>query len=822
MERLFVLQKDRFCIGRPDTYVLQGYFQGNSIAGNKLRVFLDKEELPVQTEVLDGPSIRQKYMDQAQLAGYIDREYIFRIALPENFAGARELKVVQYQGEKRKCVHRIRTRRLKKRQRELDTYLESVRTENGRLLISGWAAGAGAVRAQVRTQKGKKLFCEERWFGREDVRGGYGEQERELLGADCGFEISVPDPGAERLRLILSAGGQKKEYRLSTGNVGKQGSAPSYARKAAAYFKRNGFWPTVRRCLEKLSQAGGLGEESYDRWRKKRLPSPEELERQRKTLLSGQPLISIVVPLYRTPLPFLKELVASVEAQTYANWELCFSDGSGADSPLTGYLEELMEKEPRIRVTAAQKQLGISENTNEALKLARGDFIAFADHDDLLAPEALFTCVTAILEQPDTDLIYSDEDKVSMNGKEYFQPHFKPDFNIDLLRSMNYFCHLVLVKRTLLEKAGGQLDPACDGAQDYDLVLRCAEKAEGIRHIPRVLYHWRAHRDSTAENPESKRYAFEAGCRAVQAHLDRCGIDARVTEGEYPGLYRVHYAIPREQPLVSVIIPNKDHTEDLDKCLASILKKSSYQNLEFVIVENNSTQKETFAYYDRIQQEHGNVRVLYWKEEFNYSGINNFGAANARGEYLLLLNNDTEMIGENAIEELLGPCLRPDVGIVGARLYYPDDTIQHAGVIVGFGGVAGHAFIGSRRGDNGYFSRIICQADLSAVTAACMMVKRSVFEEAHGLDPEFQVAFNDIDFCLRVRSLGQLVVYNPFAEFYHYESKSRGYEDTPEKIERFNRESARFAGRWEELLKKGDPYYNPNLTLSKADFSLRP
>ena len=408
---------------------------------------------------------------------------------------------------------------------------------------------------------------------------------------------------------------------------------------------------------------------------------------------------------------------------------------------------------------------------------------------------------------------------MSMDGHKFFQPHFKPDFNLDLLCTVNYICHLFVAKRELVEKVG-MLRSEFDGAQDYDFIFRCTEEAEKICHIPKILYHWRCHEDSTAENPESKQYAFEAGRRAIEAHYQRKGIHATVENGEFLGLYRTKYILD-EKPLISIIIPNKDHIDDLDRCVQSILKKSSYPNLEFIIVENNSTEEKTFAYYEKLQKECSKAHVCYYKGNFNYSKINNFGVQYAKGEYLLLLNNDTEMINDDCIEELLGYCTRSDVGIVGARLYYEDDTIQHAGVVIGFGGIAGHCFVQQPRGNTGYCHRIICAQDYSAVTAACMMVKRSVFDEVGGLTEELAVAFNDIDFCMKVRQKGYLVVYNPYAELYHYESKSRGLEDTPEKLERFHKEIRTFETRWPEIMKNGDPYYNPNLSLETQDFSLK-
>lgn len=417
------------------------------------------------------------------------------------------------------------------------------------------------------------------------------------------------------------------------------------------------------------------------------------------------------------------------------------------------------------------------------------------------------------------DMIYTDEDKISMDGKTYFQPHFKSDFNIDMLRGTNYFCHLTVVKKGLYEKAGN-LNGEFDGAQDYDFVLRCVEHAENVVHIPKVLYHWRAHKDSTAENPESKLYAFEAGARAVQAHYNRIGINAKVESTKYLGIYRSKYQL-QEKPLISIIIPNKDHIEDLDKCIISIEKKSTYKNVEYIIVENNSEEERTFEYYKKMEAGNPKVRVVKWEKEFNYSAINNFGVTFAQGDYYLFLNNDTEIINENCLEEMMGYCQRKEVGAVGARLFYEDGTIQHAEVIVGLQGVAGHVSTGLPHDTPGYFGRAIIAHDCSAVTAACMLVKKEAFEKVNGFDTDLAVAFNDIDFCLKIREAGYLIVYNPYAELYHYESKSRGMEDNEKKVKRFMGEIKRFHEKWFDILYNGDPYYNPNLTLLENNFNLR-
>ena len=583
------------------------------------------------------------------------------------------------------------------------------------------------------------------------------------------------------------------------------------------YCRQYGVKRFIRHVVSKLFR---MDEMSYNRFRKKNKLTNQEIEKQREEVFGHMPLISILVPLYCTPMEYLKALVESVQQQTYKKWELCLSDGSGKGKMDISYIEECMKQDGRIKLVQSEKPLPIAENTNRALEIAKGDFIAFVDHDDFLEIDTLYECVKVINENPDTEIIYTDEDKVSMNGKVFYQPHFKSDFNLDLLRSMNYICHFFVVKRNVQEQVG-QLRQEYNGAQDYDFVLRCIEKSKHIYHISKVLYHWRAHQDSTAENPESKRYAFEAGIRALEAHLKRSRIKGTVTMTEQYGLYRVRYELDKT-PLISILIPNKDHVNDLKRCVQSLYKKSNYSNFEIIIIENGSVEDETFSYYNEVVTEHQNVQVVTWNDEkgFNFSALNNYGASYARGEYLLFLNNDTEILEENSVTEMVSHMNREEVGAVGARLYYEDGTVQHAGVIVGLGGIAGHAFREAAKCDGGYFFRSICVQDYSAVTAACMMMSKSLFEEIGGYDEGLKVAFNDIDLCMKIRSKNKLIVYTPYAEFYHYESKSRGLEDTKEKVERFNSEVEYFAKKWKRELEAGDPYYNKNLTLEKHDFSL--
>jgi GT2 family glycosyltransferase len=585
--------------------------------------------------------------------------------------------------------------------------------------------------------------------------------------------------------------------------------------KALRFYRRYGLRNFMRHLVRRTLKV----EQDYPKWLAQHLPDEDALEKQRKTAFALNPLVSIVVPLYRTSEVHLREMVESVLAQTYGHFELCLADGSGGESQIRGLLEDYEKKDGRIRVKVLADNLGISGNTNEAVRMATGDFVAFLDHDDFLPPHALFEVVSLVNGHPDAEVIYSDEDKVDMEGKRHFSPHFKPDFNLDLLRSTNYISHFLVFRKDIVDRVG-EFRRDFDGAQDYDFILRAVEEARHIHHIPRVLYHWRSHEASSADNPENKLYAFEAGKRALDAHYARQGIPATVSDGVSHGIYHAHYDWG-EEPLISIVVPNKDHIDDLANCIDAIEKRSTYRNFEWVIVENNSEKEETFEYYRKLEGANPRVQVVRYEGEFNYSAINNYGVGFTKGEYILFLNNDTEIINADCLSELLGYCLREDVGIVGAKLYYPDDTIQHAGVVVGMGGVAGHTFVGLPRYEYGYFSRENCAQDYSAVTAACMMTKKTLFQAVGGFSDDFRIAFNDIDYCLKVREKGKLVVYNPYAELYHFESKSRGQEDTPEKVERFNSEIDRFTKKWKEFLRKGDPYYNVNLTLDRADFSLK-
>ena len=557
----------------------------------------------------------------------------------------------------------------------------------------------------------------------------------------------------------------------------------------------------------------------YGPWYEAYRPDEEELDRQRKRKFRYAPLISVAVPAYRTPEKFLGQMIDSLLAQTYSNWELCIANGSPEDERMREVLDRYVRKDPRIRVKNLEKNLGIAGNTNAALGMAAGEFVGLLDHDDLLAPNALYEIALALENDRELDAVYTDEDKVTTDLSEHFQPHLKPDFSLDLLRSNNYICHFFVVRRSVVDRVGG-FRREFDGAQDHDFIFRCIETARKVGHVPEILYHWRTHKESTADNPASKMYAFDAGKRAIEAHLKRTGTAGTVSHTPDLGFFRVQYPVQGE-PLVSIIIPNKDEKESLEACVRSIREKTEYPNYEILIIENNSTTEEIFQYYKELSKD-PRIRLFRWKKEFNYSAINNFGVRQAKGEYLLFLNNDVTVITPGWIKEMLGVCQRKEVGAVGVKLIYPDNTIQHAGCVIGIGGIAGHMFVDMPANRTGYLHKASILQDMSAVTAACMMMKREAFEEAGGFTEKLSVAFNDVDLCLKVRKTGRLIVYDPYVQLYHMESKSRGAEDSKEKVRRFQEEIEYMRTQWIDILKKGDPYYNKNLSLTKWNYSLRP
>ena len=574
-------------------------------------------------------------------------------------------------------------------------------------------------------------------------------------------------------------------------------------KKRDSDIKAYGIGKTVGLLYEKATHKD---QKDYERWLERHKITEAIREVQKETVFDKQPCFSIVVPLYKTQEKYLKELVESIKGQTYSNWELCLSDGSGGDSPLKEILKELEHSDSRIKVISSKESLQIAENTNAAIDIATGDYIVFADHDDILSVDALYECTKCINENQEVDMIYSDEDKVSMDGQTYFEPHFKPDLNMDLLCSVNYFCHLVVVKRQLLEQAG-KLNGEYNGAQDYDFVLRCVENTDAVYHIPKILYHWRAHMDSTAENPESKRYAFEAGRRAIQKHYERIGLkDAYVEETAYPGTYRTRYKYA-DKPKVSIIIDEITKKELLGKTLQSI-KANDYPDYEVIIVDCTE-KKEIEKFVEKYQDKR--IRVKRGEKIWTAAKRKNEGAGCAEGEYLIFLAGNAEYADKEGISELVSVAMRSDVGVVGTRSYYKNGTVEHAGCVIGMNGTAGSLFEYTLRGENGYFSHIVTQMQYSAVAGACMMVKKDIFEKVNGFDEDYKGELGKVDLCLKIRNKHMSVVYNPYVKVMRWSNELRNNEND-EKL---------FKKQWAEILEKDDPYYNKNLSLSVSGCNIR-
>lgn len=537
--------------------------------------------------------------------------------------------------------------------------------------------------------------------------------------------------------------------------------------------------------------------------------------------LAQKPTISVLMPVYNTPAKLLEAAIQSVADQVYPHWELCIADDCSTVPHVRRILEAWQRKEPkRIKVALRETNGHIAHATNSAFALATGDWIALLDHDDLLRENALAEVALTLAEHPLAELIYSDEDKIDERGRRSL-PHFKCDYSPELFRSMNYFNHLTVHRAANIRAVGGWR-PGFEGSQDYDINLRILERidAGGVVHIPKVLYHWRAVEGSTALAGAEKSYAFTAGWKALEEHVARTGLDAEVREVPDAPYYRLKHRVATPEPLVTLIIPTRDKIDFLRTCLNSIREKTTYRNYEIIVVDNNSEEEETFAYFEESARDE-RVRVMAYPHAFNFSGINNAAVRLARGSIIGLVNNDIEVISPDWLTEMVSWVQQPAIGCVGAKLYYPDDTVQHAGVILGIGGVAGHSHKMSARNEHGYFSRLKLTQTLSAVTAACMLVRKSVYAEVRGLDSDhLTVAFNDVDFCLKVRQAGYRNVWSPFAEMYHHESKSRGTEDTPEKQARFRREVETMLSRWGHLLPT-DPFYSTHLSLEQEDFSFR-
>ncbi|MFV0352694.1 MAG: glycosyltransferase family 2 protein [Oscillospiraceae bacterium] len=555
-------------------------------------------------------------------------------------------------------------------------------------------------------------------------------------------------------------------------------------------------------------------------WYRADIPLKKELRAQRRIKFAIRPLISVVVPLYNTKEEYLVQLIKSVLAQSYTRWELVLVDGSDKGNEKRELVQKTAKEDKRVCYSRLYKNAGIAANTNIGLAEANGDYIILLDHDDVLQSHALYEVVKAVNETG-ADLIYSDEIVLDGNLKKLGEYHFKPDYGPDTLRGCNYFTHLCAFHHELLDEAGPE-SSAYDGAQDYDLFLRMSEKARIVHHIPKVLYFWRRHEHSTASDILQKPYALAAGEKALNAHLKRVKLPGKaVMQQAHPGSYRVKYEV-RGNPLVSVLIPNKDHTDDLERCVSSLYQKAGWDNIEVLVIENNSNRPETEVAYQKLEEQYPTLRVVRYKGGFNFAAICNFGAGYAKGEHLLLLNNDVELLTDDYVYELLSYSQRQDVGAVGNMLYYPDDTVQHAGLFIGIGGTAGVNHKGHDRGDGGDLFRLSTVQNMSAVTGASLMVKTSLYNDLGGMDEEnFGVAFNDVDLCLRLQEQGYWNVFTPFAEGYHFESKSRGYDTEGPAKERFDKEAAAFKNKYARILQEGDPFYNPHFTLETENYAYK-
>lgn len=691
--------------------------------------------------------------------------------------------------------------------------IDNVEREGANIVITGWAYSEKDKKVNINIRDICNVDIET--VQRVDIFHAYHQRQEAL---NSGFVIKIPftkkvemifTTDDERLVCKFSTKGKPKPQRISKIKILALRILsiinPYRIIRFIKFLMDNGIKETLLKIKSKLTKAA-LDGISYDNWFRRQLITPKGAEIQRKFKFDYSPKISLVVADINENGKYIDKMVESVLNQTYINWELFIPSKEINEEKLIEALKIYSNKDNRINVKF------LVNNANELLKEVTGDFIGLIGSNDLLTKDALFEMVKAINNNKKVDFIYSDEDKINEDESRYLEPNFKPDWSPDTFRSYNYIGNFTIFSRNLLDEVG-YLNNEYKNHKEYDMYLRLIEKANKIYHIARVLYHNRISENNVEENSLSE----ECGKEVLENHLKRIGLDASVSNGLITNTYKINYKIKNE-PKVSIIIPNKDEVDTLKTCINSILNKSTYTNYEIIIVENNSVSKEIFNYYDEISKI-DNIKVVIWKDDFNYSAINNFGFNKTNGDYIVLLNNDIEVISEDWIEEMLMYAQRDDIGIVGAKLYYPDDTVQHAGVILGIGGVAGHSHANFERNDDGFEGRLKIVQNLSAVTAACLMIRRNVYEEINGLNEDLAVAFNDIDFCLKVRKKGYLIVFSPYAEMYHYESKSRGKDDTKEKSARFESEIKTFHNTWGLWIR--DPYYNDNLTLDKEDFSLR-
>lgn len=756
--------------------------------------------------------------------GFKNTHIGFRLTVPCDIETT-SIEVNAYTDTLSECILNYDQRKINKYRdkRGIRSYIDefSYNEETKTYQVKGWAFSyeKEPITFSILNAAGKEVEFDYKSKGRVDLYSLSMVDEDQI---DCGYTIKWKGNAKEKYSFVLKTKNyQSKEIlqeKRSSQNV--LSKVPKLFKMLSYQHFKNGF-----RILKKKGFSGVIDRivhgssnwAEYDEWFNATKVTKEELERQRNTEFEFAPMISIIVATFNTKEEYLKEMIDSVRNQSYSNWQLCIGDGSTNDS-VEKYVKEHYGDDSRIVFKKLEKNYGISGNMNGALELVTGDYVGLFDHDDLLTPDCLYEFV-ASMQEVHHDCVYSDEDKLNDKTKKFEDPHFKPDFSIDLLCSHNYITHFFVVNMDIVRKVGG-MRSEYDGSQDHDFIFRCVEQANSVHHVPKILYHWRMHPLSTAMDPESKMYCYTSGKKAIESHFKRIGIDATVEMLPRPlyGMYHCKYTV-KDHPLVSILIPNYNHKDLLKGCIESLMNVNTYSNMEIVIVENNSTEQEIFDYYKELEETYSNVKVIYYEGDFNYSKINNYGVKYAHGEYILFLNNDTKVIEPDSIEDMLGVCQREDVGAVGAKLLYEDDTVQHCGVVVGYHGYATAAFSLIDRNDFGYMGRPRVSWDVSAVTAACLMTKREIFDEVGGFDEDFKVACNDVDLCLKIRSLNKWIVEDVFSVWYHYESKSRGLEDTPEKQARFQSEIARFQKKWPEILKNGDPFHNPNFDLDKGPFT---
>lgn len=803
---------------------VRGYLFSDSLSDVNLFAYADGKELSMKLQMVKRDDVWQIYYPifsnvmPNNVLGFYAKCYLTENKRPEQFSivAKTEKGTVLLGDADAKYLNKNQDKNT------LEYCIDSCSYAGDKFLCEGWAVSdiGKEVRLSVVDEQGEAVEANIVRKDRTDIKAAF------FINDDAFEKVGFFITGktlTKKLYIILNDGFTKKKARLEVKqnkdkafNSKKFKISKTDLRKGLSVLKNKGPVELYR----KIKYRGGFLGQVYNDWFLYNRISTIGIEKQKSYVFEYNPKISIIVACYNTGDKYLKDMIESVLNQTYQNFELCISDGSDNDS-VQNYIKEHYSNNEKIKYVRLDNNYGISGNMNAALELATGDFLALYDHDDFLEPNTFFECVKVLQGKDRADVVYTDEDRYDDESKLYIDPCFKTDFNVDLFRSHNFVTHFFMVNMDIVKEIGG-MKKEYDGAQDYDFMFRVFEKTDKIKHVHKILYHWRVYEASTAGNPESKLYAYDAGKKALEDHYKRIGIDADVEKLPKPfyGTYKTTYKISGN-PKVSILIPNMNQKNTLENCLNSIFEKNTYSNLEIVIVENNSTEEDIFNYYEELKNEHSNVKVIKYEGDFNYSKINNFGAEYCSGEYILFLNNDTELIAKDSISVMLGICQRKEVGAVGAKLLYADNTVQHAGVVIGFSNYAGHVFNGIGADDYGYrLFPVICR-DYSAVTAACMMVSKENFISVGGFDEQFTVACNDVDLCLKLRKENKLVVYTPFSLWYHYESKSRGYDTTPEKRERFLSEVSKFGEKWNEILENGDPYYNNNFDINKAPYILK-